>query len=273
MNWLAVRVQPGDAREAAMAALFAMGSEGVDETGVELVTHFPGDANADAIIAAVLAADAHARVSATLIAAVDWAEEWKKGISAHDLGRLAVVPPWLADGRDPDRTIVIEPQMAFGTGEHETTRGVVRLLPGVIRAGDRVADLGSGSAVLSIAAVKLGAAHVTAIEIDHDSIANACENVIRNGVEGRVTVIDGDAAVLLPLVAPVRVVVANIISSVLLELLPIIREALTADGEAILSGILVEERSMMVDALTAAGWMVGPEDIEGAWWSARIARR
>src|SRR6185369_15952431 len=174
---------------------------------------------------------------------------------------LSIVPPWLAEGRDASRTIVIEPEMAFGTGEHQTTRGVVRLLPDVIRPGDRVADLGSGSAVLSIAAALLGAAQVTAIEIDHDSIANAGENVIRNGVADRVTVIEGDASLLLPLIAPVRVVLANIISSVLLEMLPTIAASLTPDGEAVLSGILVEERTMMLRAFSHGGWSVIAEDV------------
>ena len=273
MNWLSVRVRPSESPDAALAALFDIGSEGVQETGGELVTHFPGDTDEVMVRAAVLAADPHAEVVTRIIPAVDWSEEWKRGIGAHEVGPLTIVPPWLANGRDPATTIVIEPEMAFGTGEHQTTRGVVRLLPSVIRAGDRVADLGAGSAVLSIAAVKLGAAHVTAIELDPDSIANAEQNVARNGVAHRVTVIEGDAALLLPLVAPVRVVLANIISSVLLELLPVIAAALTRDGEAVLSGILVEERAMMLDALATSGWTLLGEDSEGAWWSARIARR
>jgi ribosomal protein L11 methyltransferase len=168
---------------------------------------------------------------------------------------------------------VIEPEMAFGTGEHQTTRGVVRLLPSVIRSGDRVADLGAGSAVLAIAAAKLGAAHVTAIELDHDAIANAEENVVRNGVAARVTVLEGDAELLLPLVAPVRVVLANIISSVLTGLLPVIATSLTPDGEAVLSGILVEEREAMLVVLEGTGWALLAEDVEGMWWSARIARQ
>jgi ribosomal protein L11 methyltransferase len=271
VNWLSVRVSAGDSRDAALAALFEMGSQGVHEAGEELVTHFPEETDAAGVVAAVLSAAPAARVTATLIPAVDWSEEWKKGVGAHELGALAIVPPWLADGRDPARTIVIEPEMAFGTGEHQTTRGVVRLLPAVVRPGDRVADLGAGSAVLAIAAAKLGAARVTAIELDHDAIANANENVQRNGVGDVVTVIEGDAAVLLPLVAPVRVVLANIISSVLIELLPSIASALTADGEAILSGILLEERDMMLGVISSGGWRVVAEDVEGAWWSVRIA--
>jgi ribosomal protein L11 methyltransferase len=272
VNWLAVRVSAGDARAAALAALFDMGSQGVQETGDDLVTHFPEERDADAIVAAVLAAAPTAIVTATLVPAVDWTEEWKKGVGAHELGVLAIVPPWLADGRDPARTIIIEPEMAFGTGEHQTTRGVVRLLPDLIRRGDRVADLGAGSAVLAIAAAKLGAARVAAIELDHDAIGNAHENVARNGVSDVVTVMEGDAAVLLPLVAPVRVVLANIISSVLTELLPSIAESLTRDGEAILSGILVEERETMLGVIASGGWRVVAEDVEGAWWTTRIAR-
>jgi ribosomal protein L11 methyltransferase len=235
------------------------------------VTHFDESADAEAIVAAVRAADPGAEITTALIPAIDWAEEWKKGVRAHELGALAIVPPWLAEGRDPARTIVIEPEMAFGTGEHETTRGIVRLLPSMIRAGDQVADLGAGSAVLAIAAAKLGAARVTAIELDHDAIANAGENVERNGVSAIVTVIEGDA--LLPLVAPVRIVLANIISSVLRQLLPAIGAALTEDGEAALSGILLEERDSMLAFLTEQGWSLLGEDREGHWWSARIARR
>jgi ribosomal protein L11 methyltransferase len=272
VNWLAVRVSAGEARDAALAALFEMGSMGVHEAGDELVTHFPEETDAAGVVAAVLSAAPSARVSAALIPAVDWTEEWKKGVGAHDLGALSIVPPWLAEGRDPARTIVIEPEMAFGTGEHQTTRGVVRLLPALVRGGDRVADLGAGSAVLAIAAAKLGASQVTAIELDHDAIANANENVIRNGVGDVVSVVEGDASVLLPLVAPVRVVLANIISSVLIELLPGIADALTDDGEAILSGILLEERDMMLEVLHSSGWHVVAEDVEGAWWSVRIAR-
>jgi ribosomal protein L11 methyltransferase len=273
VNWLSVRVSAGDARDAALAALFELGSLGVHEAGDDLVTHFPEETDAASVVAAVIHAAPSARVTASLVPAIDWTEEWKKGVGAHELGALAIVPPWLAEGRDPARTIVIEPEMAFGTGEHQTTRGVVRLLPDLIRPGDRVADLGAGSAVLAIAAAKLGAAHVTAIELDHDAIANAAENVERNGVAGVVAVVEGDAAVLLPLVAPVRVILANIISSVLLELLPAIADALTSDGEAVLSGILLEERAAMLAALAERGWSIVAEDVEGMWWTARITHR
>jgi ribosomal protein L11 methyltransferase len=169
--------------------------------------------------------------------------------------------------------VIVDPVMAFGTGEHPSTRGAIRLMQGVIRPGDVVADLGAGSAVLSIAAVKLGAARVAAVEIDHDAIGNAEENVIANSVSERVEVIEGDATTLLPLLAPVRVVIANIISSVLIAMLPMMKSSLASGGQAILAGILSEERDAMVRALDAGGWAIEREDTEDVWWSVQIARR
>jgi ribosomal protein L11 methyltransferase len=183
-----------------------------------------------------------------------------------------VTPPWLAGAGPDDRTIVIDPGMAFGTGDHPTTRGVIRLMTDVIREGDLVADLGAGSAVLAIAAARLGARRVVAIELDADAIGNAEENVARNGVADRVTVLEGDAEVLLPLIAPVRVMLVNIISSVIVRLLPVIAASLADDGMVIFSGMLTTERDAMVDVLQQRKWMVVREDIEGEWWSA-VARR
>lgn len=267
-----MRVKPA-ARDAAMEALFAAGSMGVHETGDELRTHFPEGTDEAAVRRSILAADPGATVEAEWAPAVDWSEAWKHGVHAHVLGALTVAPPWLAGEHDPERTIVIDPGMAFGTGEHATTRGVVRLLERVITPGDRVADLGAGSAILAIAAAKLGAAWVAAIEIDAEAIPNAEENVTRNGVADRVKVFQGDAATLLPLVAPVQVVVANIISSVLVNLLPAIADGLVPGGKAILSGILREERDHMLDVLARNEWRVLAEDAEDAWWSVAVVRQ
>jgi ribosomal protein L11 methyltransferase len=271
-RWITVRVFSTE-RAAVSAALFDAGAQGIQETNDALITHVPNQATADALLCAAVAADPRARIETEPLPDVDWSEQWKQGIRAQSVGRLTIVPPWLTEGRDADNTIVIDPGMAFGTGEHATTRGVVRLLHAVIRVGDSVADLGTGSAVLAIAAAKLGAERVAAIEIDHDAIGNAEENVIRNGVTDRVTVIEGDAALLLPLVAPVRVITANIISSVLVDLLPLFATALSRKGQVILSGILIAERDHMLESIDEAGWVVQAEDHEDAWWSTTIARR
>ena len=274
MTWTALRVRPSstDAAELVSVALFAAGSQGIQEDGDTLVTQFEHQHEIDEASAGVLAVDPDATIEVRELPDVDWSTEWRRGVGAHRLGELVVTPPWLADEYPAESRVVIEPGMAFGTGEHATTRGVVRLMQRSLREGDRVADLGAGSAVLSIAAAKLGAGMVAAIEMDPEAIDNAEENVRANGVEDRVRVILGDAGVLLPLVAPVRLVLANIISSVLIELLPTIGNALTRDGEAILSGILQIERAEMLEVLAAGGWRVLAEDAEDVWWSALIAK-
>ena len=271
-RWTTVRATNLTDRPAVVRALFEAGAEGIQDLETEVLTHI-ADADEARIRGAVLRADAAAALTFAPTPDVDWSAEWKSRITWHRLGRLVVTPPWLAEQFTAAERIVIEPAMAFGTGEHETTRGVVRLLHDVVRPGDTVADLGAGSAVLAIAAARLGAARVVAIELDPDAIGNAEENVERNQVADRVSVIEGDAAMLLPLVAPVRVVLANIISSVLTELLPVIAAGITQDGSAILSGILVEERDEMLRALEAGGWRVVNEDREGQWWSVSIVRR
>lgn len=271
-RWRRVAITPSsDARrDAVAAAMFVAGAEGLQDLGSAFVTHLRPDVDAEAFVAAIRALDAALGAEITPLDDTDWSEKWKERITAHALGSLTVTPPWLAEGRDPATTIVIEPAMAFGTGEHPTTRGVVRLMQGVVRAGDSVADLGAGSAVLAIAAAKLGAGRVFAIEIDPEAIGNAEENVGRNGVADRVGVLEGDAALLLPLVAPVRVILANIISSVLLELLPLFARTIAGDGVLILSGILYEERETMLAALATGGWTVDAEDHEEQWWSVRL---
>ena len=140
-------------------------------------------------------------------------------------------------------------------------------------AGLGIVDLGAGSGILSIAAAKLGAVRVIAIELDPDAESNALENIERNGVEDRVHFLVGDAFALLPLVAPVDRVLANILSSVLIDLLPVIRDSLAAQGRAILSGILMEERPSMLEEIAREGWNVEREHTEEGWWSALIARR
>lgn len=272
-TWVTVRVSPGTRREAVIAALFQGGIQGLQEIGDTIVTQVPGQDIASELVCAVIATSPNAQIETEPLPDVDWSEQWKKGIRAQRVGNLTIAPPWLADELDRSRSIIIDPGMAFGTGEHATTRGVIRLMQHIIREGDHVADLGTGSAVLAIAAAKLGAARVVAIELDHDAIENAEENVIRNGVAERVTVIEGDAGTLLPLVGPVRVVLANIISSVLIDLLPVMALALGDDSRAIVSGILQSERDEMRRSFEDSGWAIEAEDHEDIWWSATLARR
>jgi len=268
-HWLAVRVEPSGDSQTVIDALFAAGAQGVQEQGAAIVTHFPPGTNIGDIESAVRDADLNAGFSVDQAPGVDWSE-WRASVVAHRLGKVTLSPPWLADDHDP-MTVVIEPAMAFGTGEHATTRGVVRLMQQLDKMPETVADLGAGSAVLAICAAKLGARRVAAVELDEDAIGNAEENVERNNVTDAVKVIQGDAALILPLIAPVGLILANIISSVLLELLPLIRESLSSDGRAILSGILAEEGAMMTEAIQRNDFTIESDDREEGWWSVTIA--
>lgn len=272
MTWLSVRVVPAHDRDSALAALFAAGAQGVHEDGVALVTHFPPEADVHGVAERVRDADPGADVTVGQTPDTDWSEAWRFLLKTQEVGALRIAPPWLADELDPATTIVVDPGMAFGTGDHPTTRSVVRLMQHLPMRDARVADLGAGSAVLAIAAAKLGARTVAAVEIDPDAIGNAIENVERNGVTDIVHVMQGDAKLLLPLIAPVDVVLANILASVHVELLQVLGGALTSDGRAVLSGILSSERASMIGHLEPLGWTIVDEDVEDIWWSATISR-
>jgi ribosomal protein L11 methyltransferase len=273
-SWQTLRVTPSHdgVRDAVAAALFSGGAEGLFEDGVSFVTHVPDTHDLIALRAEVIRADPAAQILVTPLDPTAAAPELHGTVQAHDLGAFVITPPWLADQYDAARTIIVEPGMAFGTGEHATTRGVVRLMTAVLRPADLVADLGAGSAVLAIAAAKSGASKVIAIEIDPEAMPNAEGNLARNGVADRVHLLCGDAAVLLPFFAPVRVVLANIISSVHVDMLPVVAKCIAVDGVVIVSGILQTEREEMLRFVESTGWRVTAEDSEGEWWSATLVR-
>ncbi|MGH7721042.1 MAG: 50S ribosomal protein L11 methyltransferase [Gemmatimonadaceae bacterium] len=276
MSWLSVRARAEgqQARDAIAAALIGAGAQGVQEDGDWILTYLPDDTDRDALRRSVTAASASALFECAPASELEYGKEWLPQIGVQRVGAIAVAPPWLAaEAGTTSHTIIIDPAMAFGTGEHATTRGALLLMQDVVRPGDTVADLGTGSAVLSIAAAMLGAARVAAIDVDPDATGNAELNVERNRVADRVTVLTGEAHLLLPLVAPVRVILANIISSVLLELSSLMRDALAPGGVAVVSGVLVSEREDFVRSLAADGWRVHRECAEDEWWSAVLAPR
>jgi ribosomal protein L11 methyltransferase len=252
------------------AALFGAGALALQEQNGSVITHFPSEADARAVAGQIAALDPAAQLEVAETPAADYSR-WRASVRAWEVGGITVAPPWLAAGLDPAHTVVIDPAMAFGTGEHATTRGVLLLMQRVLRRGDSVADLGTGSGVLAIAAAKLGAERVAGIEHESEAIGNAELNVERNGVADTVTVIQGDAGTLLPLLAPVRVVLANIASLALLQLMPVVAQALTADGEAVISGILTSEAQRFRASL--GSWRITHELVEDDWWTAALALR
>jgi ribosomal protein L11 methyltransferase len=204
----------------------------------------------------------------------DWLAKWRDGLTARRVGRsIVITPTWIEPAAGPDDiVIVIDPQMAFGTGEHASTRGVLRLLEDAVPPGSHVLDLGTGSAVLAMVAARLGAARVDAVESDPDALINAAENVERNSLAGRVRLeqacVDADWLFATP--GEYDLIVANVLSHVLLPLLKPFRTALHGGGSLLLGGILQSEAQELVEAARAAGYLLVAEDREDEWWSGRF---
>ncbi|HHT20657.1 MAG TPA: 50S ribosomal protein L11 methyltransferase [Tissierellia bacterium] len=176
----------------------------------------------------------------------NWMQKWMDEFRGFAVGETLYVQP-VHDQPSPDRiNLIIQAGMAFGTGTHETTMGCLEALEKYIRPEDQVIDIGSGSGILSIAAIKLGAAAVRAVEIDPTALANAAENRRLNGVERVIEQYNGDLAK--DLSQPCHLMVANILPEVLLRLVGDAKRLIIAGGYLILSGII----SKRVDELLAA---------------------
>jgi ribosomal protein L11 methyltransferase len=204
----------------------------------------------------------------------DWETLWRAGLGPRRITRrLHVAPTWdIPEVGEGEILIVLDPGMAFGTAEHATTRGCLRLLDSRVREGDRIADIGSGSGILAIAAARLGAREVLAVEMDPLACEVAEENISANGVQDRVRILvgevrEGDS---LP-GGPYQGIVANIQRSVLLPLLSALRRNLATGGWLILSGIQAEERDVVRSAASRHGLVLEGEDGEGEWWSGAFA--
>jgi ribosomal protein L11 methyltransferase len=168
--------------------------------------------------------------------------------------------------------VVLDPETAFGSGEHGSTRAALSLLERHLRPGDQVLDLGSGSGILAIAAAKLGAASAVGIENDAEANPVARRNAERNDVTGVVTFVDGDAGDLAPLLGPADVLLSNILRLVNASLLPAIVAALRPGGLAIFSGMEEMEASLFRPVLAAAGLTVLDEVTDTGWWAVAAAR-
>jgi ribosomal protein L11 methyltransferase len=196
----------------------------------------------------------------------DWENAWKRYFFVRHVGtRLVIVPSWRRYDPKPDEVVLdLDPGMAFGTGVHPTTRLCLVLLEKHLRAGTRVLDLGTGSGILAIAAAKLGAAQVDAVDLETTAVRVATENVARNGVASVVRVYQGDAARALDAVR-YDLVLANINLRVIQPLLPILAPRLAELGCAILSGVLREHEPILRHALDETGLRLRQRRREGDW--------
>lgn len=274
MTWWAVdlTVHAAD-REAVAAWLAARTGQAVEERADgTIVGCAPDETTATGTMRDVEAAFG-GRVAAVLheMEPVDWTLRWRDGMGVRRVGRLALVPSWLPAPPET-ASVLIDPEMAFGSGEHGSTRAALALLERLVRPGDAVLDLGSGSGILAIAAAKLGARGAIGIEVDPEAIPVADRNAERNGVADRVSFLEGDAMVLAPLAGPADLVVSNILRGPNIGLLPAIRSALRPGGQAVFAGMETPEAGLFRPALAEGGFLPGDEVVDEGWWAIAATR-
>ncbi|MGB3052782.1 MAG: 50S ribosomal protein L11 methyltransferase [Polyangiales bacterium] len=177
----------------------------------------------------------------------DWATEWRRGFGAQRIGkRLLLHPSWEpAQSKPGDVVLTIDPENAFGSGDHETTRLVLQVLDERVAGGERVLDVGCGSGVLSIAAVRLGARSAFATDIDEDSVIVTARNAELNGVAPGVR---ASTQPLAEVDGVFDIVLANIETRVLMHMPKDLQARLAPDGLLVLSGILRPERDELLAA-------------------------
>ena len=211
-------------------------------------------------------------ISAEGVSEDDWAENWKKYYKPISLGRVTVVPAWEEYAPKEGEIIVrMDPGMAFGTGTHETTRLVMRILQDVVKGGERVLDVGTGSGILSICASKLGAKDIYAYDIDPVAVRVAKENTLADGCDN-ITVGVSDLLKDVDRREPYGICVANIVADIILRMLPDIGALLLPGAPLILSGIIAPRKEDVIAAAAAVGFFVEREETENDWVALLVRR-
>ena len=301
MLWCEVRVTvPLDQSEIAAEVLRGLAPSGVSieeplvplgpEEGVRLLPDRPAvvscyllvddglGARLEALDAALATRGVRPSIEARRVAEAEWADAWKDHFHVERIGRRLVIRPSWRDFRPgPDDVVIdLDPGMAFGTGQHETTRGCLVMLERLVAPGMQVIDLGTGSGILAVAAVKLGAAMVLAVDIEPQSVIVAAENAARNGVDSRVRVALGSLGSSWPFEQPpagwADLVVANIHARALVELAPEIVIAARPAAALVLSGVIAERESEVRGAYAAFGWTVIDAIADGEWRTLALRR-
>lgn len=210
-------------------------------------------------------------LSARWLSETDWAEAWKSGYKVQRIGkRFLIKPSWQAYTPAPNEIVIeLDPGLAFGTGLHPSTRLMLKGIERLTKPGARVLDVGTGSGILAIAAAKLGAAHVLAVDIDSVAIEVAHANAARNGVENVISLQRASLIFSPPLNAaedgtPILdvydawrgafdLLLMNILADVITRSAEAIAAALAVGGQFIVSGIIESQEDSVRQALVAAG--------------------
>lgn len=209
-------------------------------------------------------------ITAANCAEEDWINNWKKYFKPIPVGnRLLVRPMWEDEYEAGDRVVLhLEPGLAFGTGTHETTRLCMQLLEKTAVNGSRVLDIGTGSGILAITALLLGAKEAVGVDIDEVAVRTAHENAALNGVENHLTLFCGDLTE--KVTGTFDVICANIVADVIIRLSADVTKFMHADSTLLVSGIFEERCEEVKSALCAAGLNICEMKTEGGWRALRL---
>ncbi len=206
----------------------------------------------------------------------DWARRTQADLPAVRIGRIIVAPPWdlpvarpVAPSAEPEIVVEIEPSRGFGTGHHQSTRLCLVLLQNRTLAAQTAIDVGTGSGVLAIVAAKLGAAFVSAIDVDPDAVENARENIVRNGVEPIVEAHVRDLTE--PGMAAADLVTANLTGTLLARYAPELSALVRPAGALIVSGFTIDEKDLVLDAFEGSFSLTESAE-EDDWWAFVLTR-
>lgn len=202
------------------------------------------------------------------VAEIDWATAWKKYYHPVRVTRfLTIMPSWETYHAqdEAEKIIILDPGMAFGTGTHPTTRLTLQALETVLRGGETVLDVGTGSGVLSIASRYLGAKGVYAYDLDEVAVAAAKENMDLNPIAADVHVSAND--LLKGIDHSADVIVANILADIIVLMIEDAWRLLKQDGTFIISGIIEDKKAIVLEALTKVGFVVDQLFNQGDWYA------
>lgn len=270
-----------DAVEVLGALLVSLGATGLEEEESRLTAYFPVDADLEARAAAAAAHATRllgrdAAVERRAVPPVDWVETWRREVRATAVvPGIVVAPTWERyQPSNGEAVIRLDPGMAFGTGSHASTRLCLAALAARPPRGLEVLDLGTGSGILAIAAARLGARRVTAVDLDPIATAAAEANVALNEVADRVRVATGDLAVA---PGPFDLVLANILAGPLVQMAGDLSARLGREGLVTLSGLLAAEAPDVAAAYVRAGLTLveSPRETDesGLEWAALVLTR
>jgi ribosomal protein L11 methyltransferase len=275
--WWQVIFEDGHFRPDFGDRLCRAGSSGVMENDGRMIAYFdPVRFSDEPTLRRVLQPFSSTRYIIEKLPVSDWGREWKKHFKPLRVSRRLVVrPSWeKCEPKRGDKVIVIDPKMAFGTGTHETTQLVLEIIDECLPRGARVLDVGTGSGILAIAAVKLGARSVVAVDVEAESMDNAGENIRRNRVTSKIRCVHGTLAMLKKSDRrPYDWILANIQRSVIVELLEEFHSLLKWRGTLVVSGILTEEDPMMCRAFEDRRFTVDACRTKGEWMAYQLRKK